>query len=88
MSSSATPSIPVRIFKLLSGFGLATTLLILLMVLTWLIGACWMLPVMIGETMVGWTCNAGFAYAAQAETATTVDSTNAGAILIAPVSYT
>jgi hypothetical protein len=47
-----------------------------------------MLPVMIGETMVGGTCNAGCEYAAQAETATTVDRTNAGAILIAPVSYT
>lgn len=36
MSSAAPPSIPVRIYKLLSGFGLATTLLVILMLLTWL----------------------------------------------------
>jgi hypothetical protein len=36
MSSSAQPSIPVRIYKVLSGFGLATTLLVILMLLTWL----------------------------------------------------
>jgi hypothetical protein len=40
------------------------------------------------NTFTGWTCNAGCACAAQAKTATTVDRTNAGAILIAPVSYT
>ena len=36
MSSAASPSIPVRIYKVLSGFGLATTLLVILMLLTWL----------------------------------------------------
>jgi hypothetical protein len=36
MSSAAPPSIPARIFKLLSGFGLATSLLVILMLLTWL----------------------------------------------------
>jgi hypothetical protein len=36
MSSTAPKSFPGRLFKLLSGFGLATTLLVLLMVLTWL----------------------------------------------------
>jgi hypothetical protein len=36
MSSAAPPSIPARIYKLLSGFGLATTLLVILMLLTWL----------------------------------------------------
>lgn len=36
MSSAAPPSIPVRIYKVLSGFGLATTLLVILMLLTWL----------------------------------------------------
>ena len=36
MSSAAPPSIPVRIYRFLSGFGLATTLLVILMLLTWL----------------------------------------------------
>ncbi len=36
MSSAASPTIPVRIYKVLSGFGLATTLLVILMLLTWL----------------------------------------------------
>jgi hypothetical protein len=36
MSSAAPPTLPVRIFKLLSGFGLATSLLVILMILTWL----------------------------------------------------
>ncbi|WP_193214392.1 cytochrome c biogenesis protein ResB [Luteolibacter marinus] len=36
MSPADPPSIPVRIFNLLSGLGLATTLLVILMVETWL----------------------------------------------------
>jgi hypothetical protein len=36
MSSAASPSLPVRIFQVLSGFGLATSLLVILMILTWL----------------------------------------------------
>ena len=36
MSSAAWKSIPIRIFKLLSGFGLATSLLVILMLETWL----------------------------------------------------
>ena len=36
MSSADPPSLPARIFRLLSGFGLATTLLVILMVETWL----------------------------------------------------
>jgi hypothetical protein len=36
MTSSASPSFPVRIYRLLSSFGLATSLLVILMLLTWL----------------------------------------------------
>ena len=36
MSSSGPKSIPLRIYKFLSGFGLATALLVILMVETWL----------------------------------------------------